>query len=137
MSAARRAVPRGTGYLVAAVAHLARVTALSAIPGPSWRSLGIVVWDKLVHVAEFAPLGFFVASFVLVRGRSARLRWARALVAATIAAGIAGAADELHQWFVPGRSASVLDGVADAVGGAAGAALAIAWRAGRGRRASR
>jgi VanZ family protein len=41
-----------------------------------------------------------------------------------------GISDEWHQSFVPGRSADVLDVLADAAGGALGVAAALKMRAG-------
>ena len=43
------------------------------------------------------------------------------------------ASDELHQLFVPGRDSSVFDWTADAIGGAAGAALFAIVTAKKGR----
>jgi hypothetical protein len=71
-------------------------------------------WDKLVHAAVFALLTWF-----LFRAFGAR--------AALLAAGVAlcvGAADELHQLFLTGRTSDVSDFLADGVG-AGLAALAL------------
>jgi len=83
--------------------------------------------DKPIHFVEYAVLALLV-TFALRRtrrlwtaGRVAFVAWAFATVY--------GATDELHQLFVPYRSASVYDWVADALGAAAMAAiLAFAWR---------
>lgn len=68
--------------------------------------------DKLAHVALYAPLGFLL-------GRAVGVGWLAVLLATAY-----GVSDEWHQVFVPGRSASLGDVVADAVGAALGAA---AW----------
>ncbi|ABS25725.1 VanZ family protein [Anaeromyxobacter sp. Fw109-5] len=81
---------------------------------------GLFDHDKLLHASAYAVLG------ALVRGAlgGARLRPWMAL-AATVAVGTAyGASDELHQAFVPNRSADPGDLAADALGAAAGAAVA-------------
>lgn len=73
--------------------------------------------DKLVHGLVYATLGWLLR-------RPMRLQGARALAVAlglTIAWGLC---DEVHQSFVPGRFADVMDLLADAVGGAIGAGLA-------------
>ena len=76
--------------------------------------------DKVVHAALYAVLGGLLR---VALGRSGP---AVALAAAY------GVTDELHQAFVPGRDADVLDWLADLVGAASGAALAArAWLASR------
>ena len=49
-----------------------------------------------------------------------------ALVALIITIGY-GAFDEIHQWFVPGRSAELADWYADSIGAFAGVAASWAW----------
>jgi VanZ family protein len=78
--------------------------------------------DKLLHAGGYALLG------VLLRLALARVQPARrALGLAVLLAALYGATDELHQRFVPGRSADPLDWTADVVGALAGAALASAF----------
>lgn len=93
------------------------------IPGPRWPGL-----DKVVHGVEFFVLAVLV-SWALARGSSGRL-FLRLLAAAPIMALLAGLT-ELLQSQVPGRSAEVLDLVADLVGillGVAAAMLVAAMR---------
>lgn len=80
---------------------------------------GVEIPDKVAHFGAYAALG-------------ALLWWAAAGLAARTAAAVAvalgglyGAADEVHQRFVPGRSADIRDWAADLAGVAA--AVAIAW----------
>lgn len=70
--------------------------------------------DKVGHGAAYAVLG---ALLTLATGRV----WLAALMALLF-----GVSDEIHQYFVPGRYADVLDVVADGVGGLLGA-LAVAF----------
>jgi VanZ family protein len=79
--------------------------------------------DKLAHAIEYAGLGFFVA-------RAARRCWPdrspfRLFAVAVWIAGAWGVIDEIHQAFVPGRSADVFDVVADALGAMIGAAARL------------
>ena len=80
------------------------IFAFSAVPS---LSSGLGTWDvvlrKLAHVAEFAVLGALLARAVQERA---------ALVLGIVYAG----SDELHQHFVPGREAALLDVTIDAVG---------------------
>lgn len=91
------------------LAWAALIFALSSVPG---LTSGLGTWDvvlrKAAHVTEFAVLGALLAR-ALRRGVPAALL------------GMAYAAsDELHQHFVPDRSADVLDVAIDAVGVIAG-----------------
>ena len=75
-------------------------------------------YDKAAH---FAMYGFFAVlltrEIVQVTGR-----WRAAIMALAIAVTF-GAADELHQRFIPGRSSELADWRADSVGAAGGALL--------------
>jgi VanZ family protein len=76
--------------------------------------------DKILHATEYAVLG----AMLVVALRLAGLSPSRALVLAVVLASAYGASDEVHQFFVPGRSADVRDWVADTLGAALGAGLA-------------
>ncbi|HLL47055.1 MAG TPA: VanZ family protein [Longimicrobiaceae bacterium] len=84
--------------------------------------------DKVLHFGTYALLGFLLAHGAATSGLAPR--WAVALGWAY------GASDELHQAFVPGRSADPADWAADALGVLAGTfayACLVAWRRGRSR----
>ena len=70
--------------------------------------------DKIGHAGAYAVLG---ALLTLATGRP----WLAVLLATLF-----GVSDEIHQYFVPGRHADVLDVVADAVGALIGA-LVVAF----------
>ena len=73
-------------------------------------------WDKLAHIGTFALIGCAAG---VASGSQGWLR-----VAYCVAGALAlGVADELHQVYLPGRSASWADLLADGAGGLAGAAL--------------
>lgn len=69
--------------------------------------------DKLVHLALYAPLGWWLA-------RALGVGWLAVVVAAAY-----GVSDEWHQSWVPGRTPSAADVAADAVGAALGAWAAM------------
>ena len=89
---------------------------------------------KSAHFIEY-----FILSLLILRGirgekRELHLRWA--LIAILIVAGYASL-DELHQAFVPGRTAAVTDVLLDTTGGAAAqivTALFVLWSRVRDRR---
>ena len=77
--------------------------------------------DKGVHLVEYAVLGFLLAhATFLTWPRHPRLR---TYLLAVLIGVLWGLLDEIHQAFVPGRSAELLDLVADAIGVSSGAAL--------------
>jgi VanZ family protein len=86
------------------------IFALSSIPD---LGTGLGGWDlmlrKAAHVAEYAVLGALLGR--ALNTVSASWAWV-----AWIAGTAYAASDELHQHFVPGRQASLLDLAIDAVG---------------------
>jgi VanZ family protein len=56
---------------------------------------------------------------------------ARPVLAAVLIAGCYGAVDELHQWFVPGRTCSPSDVLTDVVGGSLACCLLLGYAADR------
>jgi VanZ family protein len=95
------------GPFVLALAVVYWLSSLSRVPGADY------VWDKLLHTIGYVGLG--VLALRAFHGGLVRPRLRPTLLAAVtvIAWGIS---DEFHQSFVPGRDASALDVVADAVG---------------------
>jgi len=91
----------------------------STLPGPQ-AFFGI---DKLMHFTAYA---FLAAAIGLWFSRES---WSRKhlrnfIVCAAIASGY-GVLDELHQYFVPGRTCDIWDWVADTLGAAAGSAAVL------------
>ncbi|MBN2279968.1 MAG: VanZ family protein [Candidatus Marinimicrobia bacterium] len=78
----------------------------------------ILGWDKLLHVVEYSGYSFLAAvavlSFALPRNRF------NLYLVAFLMTLFFGASDEFHQYFIPGRSCSFYDFVADFVGGILG-----------------
>lgn len=82
--------------------------------------------DKVVHAIAYAIMGF-LAAHAVSRGSHKRRFWAAFVIAC-----LYGVSDETHQYFVPGREASVADWIADVVGAWFGAYLYLksepSWR---------
>ena len=78
--------------------------------------------DKLLHALEYSVLG----ALLVLSLRLAGLRPRTALLVAVLLGSLYGATDEIHQSFVPGRDAAVLDWVADTLGVILGASAATA-----------
>jgi len=88
---------------------------LSAIPGPSLPpAAAIVGLDKVAHALLYGIFGFLCRHGL--RGALPDIGPPTALLLVVFGAIAYGASDEIHQIFVPGRSADWHDVVADAAG---------------------
>jgi VanZ family protein len=79
-------------------------------------------FDKVVHFGLYALEAFFLYQAVRSAGR-AGFSLVRVLIITGVMA-FWGTVDEIHQLWIPGRSAEVGDAVADTTGGAVGALAA-------------
>ncbi len=87
----------------------------SAVPGPRIPGL-----DKVAHFGFYLILAFLA---LRATRQTSLAFWA----VITISCGVFGAALELVQGFLPGRSPSVADGIANVLGAAAGSAAYVLW----------
>jgi VanZ family protein len=108
--------------LMALIFGASAVPDLGPLPGD--------VSDKTAHLSVYALLAVLLLR-ALAKGRFAGVTWRRSMIAVLITI-LYGASDEWHQRLVPGRTADVMDIVADAIGGIAGAAFVLAARFVRG-----
>jgi VanZ family protein len=107
---------------VPALAWAAIVLTLTSIPNPQLPD--VPGGDKVAHAMMYGVLGVLVAYALAPRRRRAVWLGVAFVVTAAVAA-----VDEMHQRYIPGRTESVADWVAD-VGGAGSALLvsAAVWR---------
>jgi VanZ family protein len=80
--------------------------------------------DKLLHAGAYALLSMLF--FRAYRTTRYRDRTNYIVIFSILSAGLYGISDELHQYFVPYRSAEVQDALADIIGSAVGAFAAAA-----------
>ena len=89
------------------------------------------IWDKLIHAAEYLPVGFLLTGWLANWKRPPRGRVVFVVVVLVMVL-VLGALDEAHQSFVPGRTPSMGDLLADVVGGTLGAIIGLGvfsrWR---------
>ena len=78
--------------------------------------------DYVAHATSYAILGALLLR--ALAGGSLRSMQTHLILSAVVIGTAYGLSDELHQWFVPGRTASVSDLVADGVGSLVGASAA-------------
>lgn len=85
------------------------------------------VSDKLIHLVCFAGLGFFWTWWF--KKEAWLQKPVKHILLVTLIVAAYGTVDEIHQYFVPGRYASILDWVADLVGGFLGGISGVvgAW----------
>jgi VanZ family protein len=81
--------------------------------------------DKPWHLLAYLGLGVLTVRAV-AGGLGAWIGWRAAVIASAIALSYA-VTDEVHQMFVPGRSAQLSDLLADAMGVIAGVSLCWLW----------
>ena len=79
--------------------------------------------DKVLHAAVYGLLGLLLLA---AQPRQAQGYSWRQVGISTLIASLYGLSDEIHQYFVPGRSNEILDWVADTLGALIGAFL-LAW----------
>lgn len=106
----------------------ALIFALTSVPGSAVPDVGGDSTDKLVHLLLYGVLGGFILPAVWAAEHPVR-----SVLLATVLASLFGVVDELHQSLIPGRSAEMLDWLADAIGGLTGALVAVVvrWRSER------
>ena len=104
------------------VLYMAAIFYVSSLPKPPPILAGS---DKSLHLSAYFGLTLVVVRAV-AGGLAQRIGIRTAVVALLIAIGY-GVTDEVHQMFVPGRSADVYDLLSDATGAVAGTAACWAW----------
>ena len=83
------------------------------------------VSDKRLHAIAYAGLAILMFR-ALTRQRLASMTREAIVIAFILTTGYA-ATDEIHQWFVPGRTADVYDFLADMIGASVGLLGCWAW----------
>jgi VanZ family protein len=109
---AEGSAPRARWAALLPLAWAATIAWLSHQPNPPVSLPPFPHADKLAHAGAFAILSALVVVGLRGWGRSG----ARALWIAVAVASLYGAADELHQSFVPGRAPDPWDWAADTAG---------------------
>ena len=88
---------------------------LSSIPKPLQFLEGFNIWDKALHGFGFFcySISTLIAFKEIFKNKSKNF----VILSVIIFFAIFAASDEIHQYFVPGRSCDILDYAADLVGG--------------------
>jgi VanZ family protein len=108
--------------LLLALAWMALLFYLSHQPGLQTPML-FPGQDKVLHAAVYAVLGLLLLA---AQPRPAQGYSWRQVGISVLIASLYGLSDEIHQYFIPGRSSEVLDWVADTAGALIAVSL-LAW----------
>ncbi len=87
----------------------------SSFPGNYYPEIDITLADKYVHFIIY--FGLCLLFFYSLKNQTKFVKlYEYPLVFALLFTSLFGVTDELHQYFVPGRSCDILDWVADTIG---------------------
>jgi VanZ family protein len=113
-------------YWAPVLAYAAAIFYLSSLPKPHEQLPEFVrdLSDKLLHFVEYGILG--ALWYRAFRWASGPRIATSAVLLAVVAGSIYGMTDEVHQAFVPMRTASLLDWIADTLGTVIGA-RGLSW----------
>ena len=92
----------------------------TSIPGRFIPVVGFRSTDKVVHLFMYGVLALLISRALDEPSKPNRVR---AMLMAFLFCSAMGAADELHQLYIPGRSAEVADWAADTTGALVGASV--------------
>jgi len=114
---------------VPVVLWAAFIFGLSSVPGTSFPTVAVPQSDKMAHALLYGVMGALSFRAARLTYPLAEQRRAVAALSAIAVATLYGISDELHQSFTPQRTPDWHDVVADAFGGALGAAamLMVPW----------
>jgi VanZ family protein len=73
--------------------------------------------DKIAHFGFYGVMGFLCAMW----RRECGMKAMRAALAGAVFVALVGSVDEIHQYWIPGRSMDLFDWIADVAGGGVGA----------------
>ncbi len=102
-------------YFTLLILWVALTFLLTSIPNPRFE-VPFAHADKVAHFGIYGVMGFLCALWRRESGRPARGAALTALFVVTLV----GAVDEIHQYWIPGRSMEFIDWLADAAGGGMG-----------------
>lgn len=101
-------------YKIPIIAYSVLIFIISSLSLNEVPSLKIGLLDKLVHFGEYTIYGLLL---MLAFATAKSNKIVRYSISLSLCVGILfGLLDEIHQYFVPGRTCSVLDLLADVIG---------------------
>ena len=111
-------LPQRRLYLALLILWALLTFVLTSIPNPEF-PVPFRFADKAAHLGFYAVMGILCGLWRRASGCSPR----QAVLQTLLFVAVAGAVDEAHQHWIPGRTTSLLDWAADLLGGGAGGAF--------------
>ncbi len=110
-------LPNFTKYWLPLIVYCLLIFVQSSFPSPI-NEPDVPFFDKYLHFFAYAILGalFYRAYATLQKGGHR----SKIIVFSLLSAGLYGISDEIHQYFVPGRHADMMDAIVDFVGAVCG-----------------
>ena len=105
-------------YMMLLILWVMLTILLTSIPNPGIE-ISIPFSDKIAHFAVYGVMGFLCAMW----RRECNIPPLGAVLAAAAFVAVTGGLDEIHQYWIPGRSMDLFDWIADSVGGGFGAMI--------------
>jgi VanZ family protein len=102
-------------YHLPAILYGIGIFTLSAISGINAPDLGFDPQDKLYHILFYTPFGYFLGRSLSSQNYFTKVKekyWIFAILFGVLY----GISDEIHQYYVPGRTMSIWDAFADGLG---------------------
>lgn len=99
--------------------YMALIFYVSSLPNETLVSVRFTVNNVLVHIVEYAILGFFMSRVATQLTDNVYAIFSSSFLFSLLY----GVSDEIHQLFVPTRHCTIVDVYADAVGSLAGVLL--------------
>ena len=95
------------------------IFSVSSMEKPFTADFEIIGMDKILHILEYAVLGFLLGRAIAASLPNASP--SKLIFIVFIIGTLYGFTDELHQYFIPGRDASIWDLLSDSTGSFLGA----------------
>ena len=110
-------MPQFIKYWLPLIVYCLLIFVQSSFPSPI-NEPDVPFFDKYLHFFAYAILGaLFYRAYVTLRRGAHR---SKIVVFSILSAGLYGISDEIHQYFVPGRHADMMDATVDFVGAVCG-----------------
>ncbi|MGE3801948.1 MAG: VanZ family protein [Candidatus Kapaibacterium sp.] len=103
-------------YVLPLLVYCVGIFTLSSFPLPEMPNFGFDFQDKLNHIVAYFLMTLLAYRAITWLGRKSQFERGKLVLFAFLFVALYGATDEVHQMFVPGRTADVFDWIADCVG---------------------
>lgn len=110
-------------FVLPAICYSLFIFLMSSLSAPPTPTFNLEWGDKITHAGAFGLMMLF--TFRATRWLFSNRTLGMQIVLAALYCIVYGATDEIHQYFVPGRSCDIFDWIADTTGTLLGAAFIL------------